>query len=68
MVAVVTLCFIAAFAAMGGLAVAGLVVLVPAAGLGAGAALMAAPACGLVSLASGIAAAVLVLCRQDRAA
>jgi hypothetical protein len=68
MIAVVTLCFIAAFAAMGGLAVAGLAVLVPTAGLGAGAALMAAPACGVVSLVSGIAAAVLVLCRQDRAA
>jgi hypothetical protein len=68
MFAVLSLCFIAAFAAMGGLAVAGLAVLVPAAGLGGGTALVAAPACGLVSLASGITAAVLVLCRQDRAA
>ena len=63
MLAILTLCFTAAFAAMGGLAATGLA-LVPVAGLG-GAALVAAPACGAVSLITGVTAAVLVLRRQD---
>ena len=64
MFTVLTLCFLATAAAIGGLASAGLA-LVPVAGLGS-AALLAAPAFGVVSMASGLAAALLVLRRQDR--
>jgi hypothetical protein len=62
MLAILTLSFIAVFAALGGLATAGLA-LMPVAGLGAPA-LFAAPAFGLVSLVSGVLAAAMVLRRQ----
>lgn len=64
MATVVLLCFVAAFAAVAGLASTGLA-LTAAAGL-AGAALFAAPAFGLVSVITGLTAAVLVLRRQSR--
>jgi hypothetical protein len=61
MFAVLTLCFVAALAALGGLASAGLAL--TAGGL-SGASLVAAPVFGVLSLASGLGAAVLVLRRQ----
>lgn len=59
MLGMVALCVIAAVAAVGGLAATGLA-LSPFAGLGA-AALLAAPALGMISLVSGLAAAILAL-------
>jgi hypothetical protein len=57
----IALCFLAVLAAIGGLALVGLA-LGPAAAL-APTALLAAPAFGALSLASGLAAAVLALRR-----
>lgn len=57
----IALCFLAVIAAIGGLAVVGLA-LGPLAIMGSGA-LLAAPALGAVSLASGLAAAAVALKR-----
>jgi hypothetical protein len=54
------LCFVAVLAAVGGLAAVGL-----ALGTAASAGLLAAPVLGLVSLTSGLAAAVLALRRKS---
>ena len=54
------LCFVAVLAAVGGLAAVGL-----ALGTAASAVLLAAPVLGLVSLTSGLAAAVLALRRKS---
>lgn len=67
MVLVLVLCLVAAFAAIGGLAATGLALAPPHLGGigGVGAvALIAAPVFGLVSLGTGVGAAVLVLRRQ----
>jgi hypothetical protein len=58
----IALCFLAVLAAIGGLAVVSLA-LGPVAILGTGA-LLAAPALGAVSLASGLAAAAVALRRE----
>ena len=58
----IALCFLAVLAAVGGLATVGLA-LGPVAVLAPGA-LLAAPALGAVSLASGLAAAVVALRRE----
>ncbi|MBX6373399.1 MAG: hypothetical protein IRZ13_04080 [Acetobacteraceae bacterium] len=64
MVLVLILCLVAAFTALGSLAATGLA-LAPLGGLG-GAALIAAPAFALVSLATGVGAVVLVLRQPTR--